>query len=642
MFSWWNNLSVRFKGLIVVLIPITALLLSLFFVSLSRRAEVRADDVFAQKVVVKDQSRKVLTLLVDAETGVRGYLASEEEQFLEPYERARKRLPGAIKELQAMVKDPIAMRTIDPLAPIAQRELDTLGALRGAGSANSEPTIRLLRKGKRQMDRVRGIFGGLVARENVLLARSTAIGHRADRAVAVALIVTSIVGVGGALLAMLIFVLGVVRRVEKVRDKADLLAKGRRLGMPDLSRDEIGALDQDLHTAGELLAKRQEDLILARDEADAANQAKSDFLSRMSHELRTPLNAILGFGQLLERGQMQGTDRDYVGQIMKAGRHLLALINDVLDIARIEAGRMNLSLEPVDVSDVVQEVVDLIQPLAKQRDVRFEFDSDDLKLRSVVADRQRLKQVFLNLASNAIKFNRPGGLVSIRSRPAPEGRIRLDIIDTGYGISSDQIGRLFAEFERLGADSSGAEGTGLGLALTKNLVQAMNGTIEVESEEGSGSTFSIELPLADLPDQVTAVPTLKAVRQNVVGDGEATILYIEDNLVNLRLVEAILAKRPGTELVSAMQGRLGLEMARLHRPDLILLDLHLPDMNGEAVLEELKRDPITSSIPVVMLTADSFPRTRTRLQAAGVYAFLSKPLNVDEFLQVLAAAAMAS
>jgi CheY-like chemotaxis protein len=217
------------------------------------------------------------------------------------------------------------------------------------------------------------------------------------------------------------------------------------------------------------------------------------------------------------------------------------------------------------------------------------------------------------------------------------------VTDTGYGISTEQIDRLFGEFERLGADSSGAEGTGLGLALTKNLVEAMEGSIRVDSEVGSGSTFTLELPLAEVASQeVGELTPIKVTTGPVTSGREITLLYIEDNLVNLRLVEAILAKRPGTELISAMQGRLGLEMARLHKPDLILLDLHLPDMNGESVLKELKNDPGTRDIPVIMLTADSFPRTREKLQAAGIHAFLHKPLDVGLFLEVLDEAAIAS
>lgn len=633
MFDWWRNLSVRFKGLIVVLVPITALLFSVFALYLNHKAEEQAHEAFAHTLSVTEQARKVFTLLVDAESGVRGYLASEDERFLGPYERAKEQLPKSLRSLDGMVVDPIAQKSIEPLLPLVQQKLDTLGSLRGIGSANSGPTVHRLREGKRQMDQIRGVFARLLDREDTLAAQRSELEDDASRRTTIALAVSTGTGILGALLAMMIFTLGVTRRLERVRDNADRLAMGERLGRPDMSRDEIGSLDQDLHTGGELLFKRQADLVQARDEARSANQAKSDFLSRMSHELRTPLNAILGFGQLLETKDLDQTNKDHLAQIMKAGRHLLALINDVLDIARIESGHLTLSLEPVQVSQVVQEVVDLVHPMALERDVRFDADLERLSY-SVVADRQRLKQALLNLVSNAIKYNRPGGLIAIRCEPAGT-RLRLHVVDTGYGISLAQIDRLFNEFDRLGADSTGSQGTGLGLALTKSLIEAMNGSIAVASEVGSGSTFTMELPVAEPRHPEFASTPIRKVASETNGPlREVRVLYIEDNLENLRLVEAILSHRRGTELMSAMQGRLGLEMARLHSPDVILLDLHLPDMDGESVLRHLKGDPATRAIPVVMLTADSFPKTRTRLQDSGIHAFLSKPLEVAEFLQI--------
>jgi len=410
------------------------------------------------------------------------------------------------------------------------------------------------------------------------------------------------------------------------------------MGAPDFSTDEIGVLDQDIQTGSELLAKREKDLVGARDEANSANQAKSDFLSRMSHELRTPMNAILGFGQLIDKTDLSETNRSHLGQILKAGKHLLALINDVLDIARIEAGRMDLSLEPVRLGEVIQEVTDLAGPLALQQDVSFDIHVELPPGRLVVADRQRLKQAFLNLVSNGIKYNNPGGLLSVNWRLVGDDRVRIDFTDTGRGIAPDRFDRLFGEFERLGADATATEGTGLGLALTKNLVEAMGGSISVTSELGRGSTFTVELPAAD----AAPVPLEKAVVKEVAATNGSNgrhlrLLYIEDNLVNLRLVEAILMERPGTELISAMQGRLGLEMAKLHDPDLVLLDLHLPDMPGELVLKQLKSDPATSEIPVVVLTADSFEGTRRRLTEAGIAAFLSKPLELESLLGVIEA-----
>ncbi len=384
--------------------------------------------------------------------------------------------------------------------------------------------------------------------------------------------------------------------------------------------------------------KIERNLQEARRDAEQANRAKSEFLSRMSHELRTPLNAILGFAQLLEMEPHTPEAADCIGYILRGGQHLLELINEVLDITRIEAGRLELSPEPVAIEEVIADSLSLIAPLAAQRNVQLNTELAAPHEGYVMADRQRLKQILLNLLSNAVKYNREGGLVAISVTETPRGRRRINVIDTGPGIAPDKLDRLFTPFERLG--QSTVEGTGIGLALSRRLARLLGGDVGVETQEGQGSTFWVELDAANPPvERLRWTPPEREPMSAVPGDEaeqrSRSVLYVEDNLSNLELIRRALATRGAVTLHTAMSGRQGVGLAQDHRPDLVLLDLHLPDMPGIDVMRELRSDPRTAWIPIVVISADATPDQRARLLASGAQAFLTKPLDLNRLFSLL-------
>lgn len=369
--------------------------------------------------------------------------------------------------------------------------------------------------------------------------------------------------------------------------------------------------------------------------ARTANEAKNHFLSRMSHELRTPLNAVLGFAQLL---QMQLADTEHapsVGQILQGGRHLLNLINDVLDIARIEAGETSLSREPVPVTTVVEEALALMAPLAESAGVtmRAEGGSGDCW---VLADRQRLRQVLLNLLSNAVKYNRIGGTVWVEHHTG-QNEVAITVRDDGPGIDLELQSRLFTPFDRLGAESSGVEGTGIGLALTRALAELMDGSLSVDSAPGHGAAFTVTLPGTHDPVEDLSEGRIGdlAATEVVAPTGSFALLYIEDNESNVRLIAQVLKLRPAWRLIHAGSGRLGIDLAQAHQPDLVLLDLHLPDGSGAEVLRTLKASAETRGLPVVIVTADASAGYSRQLLASGAARYMTKPLDMVEVLSLL-------
>ncbi len=420
--------------------------------------------------------------------------------------------------------------------------------------------------------------------------------------------------------------------------------------------DENGHFAAAVMVARDVTEKldREGRLGVSRRAAESASRSKSEFLSRMSHELRTPLNSVLGFAQLLQMEDLPVGQADAVDHILRAGRHLIDLIDEVLDIARIETGHLELVMEPVAVDAVVADALQLSEPMAARAEVHLRGLVDGRDTPVVFADRQRLLQVLLNLVSNAVKYNRPGGTVEVACDQ--DGAMwRVSVADTGRGIRAEDVERVFVPFDRLGAEQTGVEGTGVGLALSRCLVEQMGGRLDVESVPEVGSTFFVDLPAAAAQTIVGAErprPTERAVPANgslepsgapppaeavpeKAGERTFKVLLVEENLSTLDLVERVLSRRPGTEVVPAMQGRLAVDLAREHLPDLILLDLQLPDIDGAAVLDLLAQDPATARLPVAVVGANAPTRLVRQLLGRGVVGFLAKPIDVRGLLSLV-------
>jgi CheY-like chemotaxis protein/nitrogen-specific signal transduction histidine kinase len=381
--------------------------------------------------------------------------------------------------------------------------------------------------------------------------------------------------------------------------------------------------------------RTESELIKAKGEAEEANLAKSEFLSRMSHELRTPLNSILGFAQLLEMGELNTSQSKGVKHILRSGKHLLDLINEVLDISRIESGHIALSLEPVQVGSVIIEMIDIVKPLATYQQVTIDLVSSQDNYLFISADRQRFKQVMLNLLNNAIKYNHQNGMVVVKSEADPEF-IRISVTDTGLGISEENLSRIFTPFERIGAEKTTTEGTGLGLAVVKKLMEAMGGSIGINSVLGEGTTFWIEFPTTKSQLEIVETTIGQMKTEPDKNNFKGLILYIEDNISNIELVEQVLInQRPGIRLISNTSGMEIVKLATEFNPDLILLDLNLPDMHGSEVLELIQADPTTKPIPVIVISADAMPHQLEKIMKLGAKDYLTKPSDVFSFLKVV-------
>jgi signal transduction histidine kinase/CheY-like chemotaxis protein len=629
----------RAKGRIVIAVPLIALMGTTSANLLLQRDESLERNVSTAARNLASAASQVLADSVNAETGVRGYTTTRDQLFLAPYNLTLTRIGAerkSLREAAVLEGDGRQQQAVDATTGKVLSELAQLRSAidRGVSAGN----LRLpLENEKMTMDLLRRQVADLASGPTALVARQhnelTALQMRIELLDIAGLVVGLLGGVAGVAL----FTSGIARRDGMNAENARRLGEGQPLEPITYSGDEIGRVAASHRVAETLLASRAADLTAARDAAMRATRAKNTFLSSTSHELRTPLNSILGFTQLLQMSDLSDQDSDGVERILGAGHHLLALINELIDIARIESGDLSLSLEPVLVHSVIEETSQLMAPIAAERSIRI-IQHRARPALAVQADRQRLSQVLVNLISNAVKYNHRDGTITISCREEDTGQASVVVSDTGPGISPENIERIFIPFERLGAEQTTVEGTGIGLPLARALTEAMRGRLTASSVLGQGSAFTVSLPRA--PDLVhvpapALAPASWAASPHARAGASIGILYIEDNPANVEVVSRFLRSRPNTKLRSEASGRAGLEYAARDLPDLILLDMHLPDLHGDQVLRELKAEPATAAIPVVVLSADASPGVIRRLLADGALAYLTKPIELAELGELL-------
>lgn len=593
----------------IVIAASTLLLLASAITSyrLERNTAAATADMLRTMQVQSDIER-LHTLIAEAATGVRGYLLTGRDDFLTPYRAAGEQLPATLAKLRAKVRDPEQRERLLRVLPLVQDKLASLDQLRGQRNASTAELQDHLLSSKRILDRLRAEIAAMTQREAVLVAQRSAALQSATNWnlwTTIAIIPATVAGA----LATLMFTIGLVRRVRLTAENAERLTRDQPLRPAPDNTDELGQLAERLHQASLLLAGRAS-------AAQAASLAKTEFLARTSHELRTPLNAILGYAQLLEADCREPRNREHAAQIRIAGQHLLSLINEVLDIGSIEAGKLTLECAPVALAPLAAEALALMGPLARQRAVELRLDGA-APASIVTADRQRLLQVMLNVLSNAVKYGPPDSHVNISWRTA-DGTACIDIDDDGPGIAPSQRPRLFAPFDRLGAERGKTEGAGLGLAVSKSLMQAMQGDIVHAGRPGGGSRFTLTLPVS--PDAAAPDAHPRAASAPPAAHPGSPIthhaLCIDDDASTRILVTALMQRRPHWQLTIADDVDSGMTLARQRRPHLLLLGAALAEANAHAV-----GDAVLLGVPAGPATAS--------------WRHLAKPLKVPDFFALL-------
>ncbi|WP_292784912.1 hybrid sensor histidine kinase/response regulator [Methylophilus sp. UBA6697] len=633
----WQDLSLTTKGIVLNALPLTVLLGSLALIFESEQQAALLERRVQNALQIQQDIQTLQTLLLEASTGVRDFLLTGNRQFLGGYESARQSMPHLLSSLEHNLDDRSQQHLLQVIHPLVAKNLDDLAIL--ASHSEDEADEALIGKFSSQgnaLNQLRAHLDRMSLRESTIVNQDKKeVIYERKRNLRITLMAV-IAGVVGSLIGVWLFTQTIVARVKTIRDSAIHLVKGEPLALPSISRDELGELTSELEHASQLLTRSAQEAHLARVEAEEASAAKSNFLSRTSHELRTPLNAILGFAQILENDLPEGRQKDSATLIHNAGQHLLKLINEVLDISRIESGDISMSMEVIALNLLLEEAYHYLKPLEKVRDITIETHFEpDLKVR---ADRQRLLQVILNLLANALKYGPENTSVSF-SAYRQQGQIRVDVQDQGQGIPAALRSRLFTPFDRLGAERTVTEGTGLGLVLSKQLMDAMGGQIGVAEAQSlfwislpeTGQAIHNPLPQAEASTALNARPAAATTSH-----AKRHILYVEDNHSNQALIEAIMSKHRHLKLHLAASLQESMVWLRDMQPDLLLLDLNLPDGSGESLIQHIQSSrQDLQAIPIVVLSADALPDTIQRLNALGITHYFTKPLNVAAFNQLL-------
>lgn len=626
----WRDIPLGIKGIIVISLPLAVLLSSLGYLYFREQESTELENKLRLALENQRDIQTIHTKLLEASTGVRDYLLTGDKNFLNIFYQAETVLPNLLVQLQERLENNEQKKRLEAITPLVMKNLQTLNALSTHESEiASQALIQQFKLQVQTLDTLRKEIVRLNTDEATLVAKDQQdVFTQRQRNIKLTLVAAAS-GIIGSLLAVWVFSLTIVKRVRLLCNSAAHLAKAEPLDLPSSSQDELGQLSNELDHAAQLLAKNIQVAIQARHEAEEASAAKSMFLSRTSHELRTPLNAILGFAQLLEDDLEAGKQRDSVSLIKGAGQHLLKLINELLEIAKIESGEIPPSLEPVIVLDLLQEAQHYIAPIGKIRDIQIAITCPSELC--ALANRQKLLQVILNLLSNAFKYGPDSATVQLRAYKN-ENRILIEVEDEGKGVSAEVRDRLFTPFDRLGAEHTKIEGTGLGLALSKQLIQAMHGSIHLAHDKSLFCLSLPEAPITSIAEITHPTPTQLKLKTNT---NKRTILYVEDNSSNKALVQAIIQRQAFLKIDCVSTIRDALHYLNEVTPSLILLDLHLPDGSGESLVHSIKSNPKLMHIPIIILSADALSETKQRLHECGINYYLTKPLDIAIFNKYL-------
>ncbi len=620
------------KGIVIVLLPLLLLLGSLSFLY-SR--ETQLSQLEGQlRIALQNQRdiQAVHTQLLEASNGVRDFLLTDDKHFLDIFYQAQRQLPVIMATLDAKLETEAQKNRLRRVQPLVDRNLKNLQFLSlSEPDTNSGELIEQFKMQVRSLDQLRLVIDELNKQEAFLVAQDqNDVALQRERNFRITLL-AAVIGIIGSVIILWVFLDTIVNRVRALRDSAGHLAKAEPLDLPFSSQDELGELSDELDHASQLLANKVIETNQAKFEAEEANRAKTLFLSRTSHELRTPLNAILGFAQLLESDLTDEQQQNKASMIRGAGEHLLKLINNVLDIASIESGERNLNLGPTDVNLLIADAVNYIAPLGQIRDIEITQNIAPNLL--ALADHQKLFQVVLNLLSNALKYGPVNSIVRVKAY-AINDKVQIEVLDEGTGIPEDLRKRLFTPFDRLGAEQSNIEGSGLGLALSKQIMSALGGSLEVSETH---SLFAITLPAfkGETGDVLQSQPAVHIAPTPERTFGQHTVLLVEDNDSNKTLVEAILKREGQLNLLHSRTIKSAKILLSQGSISMVILDLHLPDGNGESLVHYMQTHDEFADIPVVVLSADALPDTISRLKKQGVADYLTKPLNVAAFSRVV-------
>ena len=625
--QYWQDLPLATKGVFVIMLPLAVLLASLASLySLEKKLSSLENQL---KVALQNQRdiETVHTNLLLASTGVRDYLLTGDKHFLDNFYIAKKQLPTILLKLDTKLESQGQRSLIKQIGALANQNLEKLSFLSNNESeVASDNLIQQFKLQVQNMEELKEQIDRLQQQEAQLISEDQhKIKQERQRNIRINLI-AAFSGILGSILAVWIFSGTIVKRVKLLRDSAAHLARAEALELPSSSKDELGQLSDELDHASTLLAKNIYDTTQAKKEAEQASEEKSMFLSRTSHELRTPLNAILGFAQLLQAELENGKHKDQVNMIKSAGDHLLKLIDEVLDIAKIESGETKLTLKPTPINDLLAEAIQYIAPLGKIRDIQIK---EEIQVNLVgLADRQKLLQVILNLLSNALKYG-PFNSSVLVSAYQKNTDIIIEVLDEGAGIPEALKERLFTAFDRLGAEQSKTEGTGLGLAVSKQIMLAMHGSIHVANEK---SLFWIALKASEgLPIQIESVQETAVTKQTVSTTNKKHIVYVEDNISNRALVEAVIKRLPNVKLHCTTTVKESKDLLNQIKANLVIVDLNLPGESGEVLVNYIKSHQTLSHLPIMILSADATTETIERLNQAGVDDYMTKPLNIALF-----------